>query len=70
MDAVTARQLVAMVNDPNFYADLKMYAEHRIKTLHRDLETAELVRVDKIQGQIVELKRLLTLQDEVHEKAK
>ncbi len=65
MEKETARSFIHMVNDLDFYEDLKKYAAYRIAVLLKDLETAELTRIDKIQGQIKELRLLLSLKEEV-----
>lgn len=69
MEKETARSFIPMVNDLDFYEDLKKYAAYRITVLIKDLETCELTRVDKIQGQIKELRLLLSLKEEVLAKA-
>lgn len=69
MEKEIARSFIPMVNDLEFYADLQKYALYRIEVLRKDLETAELTRVDKIQGQIKELRLLTLLREEVLAKA-
>lgn len=70
MDELLAKRLVPLVNDLDFFSELQVYVDHRINTLHKELENSELVRVDKIQGQLVELRKLSKLRDEVLAKAK
>lgn len=70
MDELLAKRLVPLVNDLDFFSELQAYVDHRINTLHKELENSELVRVDKIQGQLVELRKLSKLRDEVLAKAK
>lgn len=69
MEKEIARNFIPMVNDLEFYNDLQKYVLYRIEVLKKDLETAELTRVDKIQGQIKELRHLALLREEVLAKA-
>lgn len=70
MDRYVAEKLVPLVNNLDAMALIDIYVAHRIQHLLKDLETSELVRVDKIQGKIEELRRFATLRDEVQGKAK
>lgn len=69
MDKEIARKFIPMVNDPEFFADLKLYAAYRIEILRKELEVCELGQVQSLQGQIKELKKICTLRDEIIQKA-
>ncbi len=69
MDKETARSFIPMVNDLSFYPDLLTYVGFRIETLRKELETAELTRVQEIQGRIQELRLFIRLKDDVLAKA-
>lgn len=64
MDKILARKLIDMLNH---YDDrLKEYSESRIETLRSSLERADtLEKVNYLQGQILELRKLINLKDEV-----
>lgn len=70
MDREIARDLLKFVNDVEFQEAVKKYYYGRLAQLHKDLEQADLSTVACIQGQIKELKRLMTLREEVLDKAK
>lgn len=65
MNEQIARKLVPLVNSSNEKL-LVTYAEYRLDTLRKKLETAPLEEVHRIQGMIMEVKRLFTLKEEVH----
>lgn len=66
MDNKLARSLLLFVNDNHNQESVRKYAEDRIKTLHIQLESiTEPTKIYRIQGQIAEIKRLLTLREEV-----
>jgi len=65
MEKETARKFIPLVNDPEFYRDLVLYANYRIEVLRKELETSELTRVSEIQGQIKELRNIIGLRDNV-----
>lgn len=66
MDKPTANKLRTSFNY-GFFTALQDHAEENIKRLHRELETAtDMDRVRFIQGQILELRRLIGLQDTIN----
>lgn len=66
----TARKLLAMVNNKQNMDRLGAYVHDRIAYLHRELESKEDHKdILRIQGQIKEVKRLLTLREETVQKA-
>jgi hypothetical protein len=68
MDKLLAKELLILVNHNNDL--LEKYAMSRISTLHKQLEnTKEIEAIYKIQGQIAEIRKLLTLREEVIQKA-
>lgn len=72
MDRATVELLLPFVNEPYAQMSLEAYVAHRLsilyKTLENPLTTAESTKVT--QGQIIELRRLLTLRDEINGEAK
>lgn len=69
LDKYLARSLIPVVNTNN--DALIEYANYRIDMLRHDLETlVEINDILRIQGQIKEIRRLLTLRDEVLHDAK
>ena len=71
MDKNLARELLPVVTDPDIMGVLSLYVFDRINKLHLQLESVEEYReVQRIQGQIKEIKRLLTLKEEVMANAK
>lgn len=66
MNRDLARQLLPIVNDKDLMERLQAYVSYRIE-LHRDnLEKhADPERMWRLQAQILELRRLSTLRDEV-----
>lgn len=61
----TAKKLSGWINKQND-KDIQLYVEERVSLLHKQLELAEnFEAVLKIQGQIKEVKRLLTLKNEI-----
>lgn len=65
MDKEIARLLVPLV--PKSNDDLfEIYVNSRVNYLHRQLETlSEVNEIMKVQGQIKEVRRLLTLREEI-----
>lgn len=59
-----ARDILPLVNDPHSFDLLVEYAEYRISELHKILETTNQLELGVIQGQIKELRRLISLRDE------
>jgi hypothetical protein len=69
LDKQLARGLLPLVN--TFNDDLAAYAEYRITKLHLELENcSDFNRSLQIQGQIRELRRLISLREEVIQDAK
>lgn len=68
MDKSLLEILLPFVNDPYTQQALTAYAEYRIALSHRELEADG--DPQKPRGQIKELRRLLTLRDEVNAEAK
>lgn len=66
----TARKLLALVNNKQNMDRLSAYVQDRIEYLHRELESKDDHKdVLRLQGQIKEVKRLLTLREEAVQKA-
>jgi hypothetical protein len=66
MNRELAREILPLVNDHDFYAMVKSYADYRIKELKDQfLGVYKMDDVARIQGAIMELKRFATLRDEV-----
>jgi len=60
------RALLLLVNSKGHYSLLKEYAEKRVITLLSQLSTeTDMDRVKRIQGSVLELRRIATLRDEV-----
>ena len=71
MDKQTYRDLLPLVNDKAAMEILELYARARIELRRDQLEqTIHPDRFKSTQGSIAELRRLLTLRDEVIEGAK
>jgi len=71
MDKQTYRDLLPLVNDKAAMELLELYARARIELRRDQLEqTLHPDRFKSTQGSIAELRRLLTLRDEVIEGAK
>ena len=71
MDKQTYRDLLPLVNDKAAMELLELYARARIELRRDQLEqTIHPDRFKSTQGSIAELRRLLTLRDEVIEGAK
>mgnify|MGYP001189916165 FL=1 len=71
MDKQTYRDLLPLVNDKAAMELLELYARARIELRRDQLEqTVHPDRFKSTQGSIAELRRLLTLRDEVIEGAK
>ena len=71
MKKEVAKKLLKLVNVKSNTDLLEFYAKERVQILYRQLE--QLANIDEIrqmQGAIKEIKRLITLRDEVIEKAK
>lgn len=70
MDKILARKLLLFVNDHYNQESLAKYVENRLNTLYLQLEsTTESTKIYRIQGQIAEVKKLLTLREEVIKEA-
>ena len=66
----TARKLLALVNNKQNMDRLEAYVVDRLEFLHKELESKDnMVDIGRIQGQIKEVRRLLTLKDEAAQKA-
>jgi len=66
MDEKQAREILALVNDPEMYPLLVRYAEQRLEILRVYLENEKnLQKVSELQGAIAEIKRIFTLKAEV-----
>ena len=65
-----ARELLPLVNDPISFDILKLYAEHRVAQLHKELETSNPIETPKLQGKLAEIKRIFGLQDEARKDSK
>lgn len=60
------RDLLPLVNDHDHYERLKAYADHRINVLRGILENQkDPTKIYELQGAIAELRRVVTLRDEV-----
>ena len=60
------RALLLLVNSKDHYSLLKENAEKRLVTLLSQLSTeTDMDRVKRIQGSVLELRRISTLRDEV-----
>ena len=71
MDKQQYRDLLPLVNDKGVMELLEIYARTRIELRREQLEqTQEPDRFEFTQGSLAELRRLLTLRDEVIEGAK
>lgn len=70
MQFETARKLLALVNSKQNMERLEAYVIDRLEFLHRELEgKADPTDIFRVQGQIKEVRRLLTLKDEAVQKA-
>lgn len=66
MDKSVAKELLFVVNDIDVMAAMKLYTDYRISVLNKDLATlTNTIDIYRVQGQIKELNRFYTLQDEV-----
>jgi hypothetical protein len=66
MDRLLANQLVFFVNDPATREAYEMYVSYRIDYLKEQLcTTRDADEIKALQGAIKELRRFLTLRDEV-----
>lgn len=70
MDSKLARNFLILVNDPVMYNKLCEYANFRIEYLKEELVKAQDIKtVTFLQGQINEIKKILTLKAEVQKRA-
>jgi len=70
MEVTTARKLLALVNGKQNMERLETYVDDRLNYLHLQLEQCQAEsEMYAIQGQIREVRRLLTLKDEAQQKA-
>lgn len=70
MQIETARKLLALVNGKQNMDRLETYVGDRLNYLHLQLEQCQTEsEMYAIQGQIREVRRLLTLKDEAQQKA-
>lgn len=68
MSPEVKRDLLPFVNQRDFDRFVKIYVDERLDILRRSLEiTSDINDIYKTQGQIKEVKRLLTLIEEVRE---
>lgn len=58
-----ARDILPLVNESN--EELIKYAKYRIEQLHKELETVQPDRLGYVQGSLAELKKFLTLREQV-----
>jgi hypothetical protein len=66
----TARKLLSLVNSKQNIDRLSAYVADRLVFLHRELENKDNpTDIYRLQGQIKEVKRLLTLREEATQKA-
>lgn len=65
MDRDIAKDILPLVNDYDFNEMLKDYAQYRIDKLRVEMDTLPVGMIEAQQGAIKELKRLLSLKDEV-----
>jgi len=66
MNLAVAKELLPLVNDVDDLKALHVYAEDRLKVIRNDLDTnTDLNSILRLQGQIKELKRLLSIREEV-----
>ena len=66
----TARKLLSLVNSKQNIDRLSAYVADRLVFLHRELENKDNpTDICRLQGQIKEVKRLLTLREEATQKA-
>jgi hypothetical protein len=66
----TARKLLSLVNSKQNMERLSAYVADRLSFLHRELESKDdPTDIYRLQGQIKEVKRLLTLREEATQKA-
>lgn len=66
----TARKLLSLVNSKQNMDRLNAYVADRMAFLHRELESKDdPTDIYRLQGQIKEVKRLLTLREEAVQKA-
>lgn len=67
----TAKKLLPMVNNNQNVDRINAYVTDRVAYLHKQLEqAASFDEVLKLQGQIKEARRLITLKDEAVQEAK
>lgn len=71
MDRNVVLKLASVIGDPSVHEALTGYFLEQIKIYQNDLSTAtDIIRVRQLQGKIQELKRLLSIKEEVIAKAK
>ena len=71
MKKEVAKKLLKLVNVKSNTDLLEFYAKERVQILYRQMEQlASVDEIRQIQGAIREIKRLITIRDEVIEKAK
>jgi hypothetical protein len=67
----TARKLLSLVNSKQNIDRLSAYVADRLVFLHRELENKDNpTDIYRLQGQIKEVKRLLTLREEATQKGR
>jgi len=67
----TVRKLLPMVNNRQNEERIAAYVSDRISYLHKQLEQCSTVEeMNKVQGQLKEVRRLGTLKDEVTQRVK
>jgi hypothetical protein len=70
VEATTARKLLALVNGKQNMERIETYVEDRLNFLHQQLEQCPSEsEMHLLQGQIREVRRLLTLKEEAVQKA-
>lgn len=66
MEPTLIAALMQMVNREDFKTAIEHYVSYRTEALRRTLETAnDMNTVCRVQGQITELKRLLSLREQL-----
>jgi hypothetical protein len=63
MKTATAQALGPLVKTNKYYQPFLLYLEERQMYLYEQLELAEPDRVQKIQGQLVEIRKLKSLKE-------
>ena len=71
MDTRFAKQVLPLVNTPNFTELMKVYLNEKINEHHRVLEQSDdVATLHRAQGAVIALKKLMHMRDEVQGSAK